>query len=110
MPTPLASSRRAYDPLKDFEPIALLTVTAMTTAVHPSVPATTLGELVAHIKANPGKLSYGTAGAGSFNHLTGEMLKSLTGITGHLAGKLRILAVSSPNRISALPDVPAAQI
>jgi tripartite-type tricarboxylate transporter receptor subunit TctC len=46
-------------------------------AVHPSVPVGTLKELIAYAKANPGKLSYGHAGVGSIQHLTGELLKSL---------------------------------
>ena len=49
--------------------------------MHPSVPATNLKELIAHIKANPGKMSYGSAGHGSLNHLTGELFKLRAGIT-----------------------------
>ena len=49
-------------------------------AVHPSVPVKTLAELVAHVKANPGKVSYGHVGIGSTNQLTGELFKSLAGI------------------------------
>jgi len=48
-------------------------------AVHPLVPAQTLRELIAYAKANPGKLSYGHAGVGSIQHLTGELFKSLAG-------------------------------
>ena len=56
-----------------------MAVTTFAIAVHPSVPARTLAELVDHAKANPGKLSYGSPGVGTLNHLTGELLKSLTG-------------------------------
>jgi tripartite-type tricarboxylate transporter receptor subunit TctC len=69
------------DPMKDLVPISMVAITGFGIAVHPSVPAQTLMELVSYVKANPGKLSYGSAGAGTFNHLSGELLKSLTGIT-----------------------------
>jgi tripartite-type tricarboxylate transporter receptor subunit TctC len=69
------------NPMKDLVPISMVAITAFAIAVHPSVPAQTLTELVAYIKANPGKLSYGSAGAGTMNHLSGELLKSLAGIT-----------------------------
>ena len=49
--------------------------------MHPSVPAKDLKELVAYVKANPGKMSYGSAGHGSLNHLTGELFKLRTGLT-----------------------------
>src|SRR6266705_788351 len=71
-------SRPAYDPLKDLEPIANLVLAAFAFAIHPSVPARTLKEFIDYARANQGKLSYGHAGVGSLNHLTGEMLKSLT--------------------------------
>jgi tripartite-type tricarboxylate transporter receptor subunit TctC len=76
----LLKNRPLYDPLKDLEPISGVAITAFAIAVHPSVPAHNLAELVAYAKANPGKLSYGTAGHGSLNHLTGELFKSRTGI------------------------------
>src|ERR1700682_4779508 len=69
------------DPMKDLVTVALVAMTCFGIAVHPSVPAQNLKELVAYVKANPGKLSYGSAGAGTLNHLSGELLKSLTGIT-----------------------------
>jgi len=73
----VATNRANYDPVGDFDPIALLGVTALTIAVHPSVPAKTLLELIAYGKANPGKLSFGSSGAGAMTHLTGELFKSL---------------------------------
>jgi tripartite-type tricarboxylate transporter receptor subunit TctC len=77
---PVAAAHTPYDPIKDFEPIAILVVTAFAVAVNPSLPVRTLPELIAYAKANPGKLSFGSAGVGSGNHLTGELIKSLTGI------------------------------
>src|SRR6185295_8371831 len=76
----LLKSRPLYDPLKDLEPISNIAVSPFGLAIHPSVPARTLPEFIAYAKANPGKLSYGHAGVGALNHLTGEMLKSLAGI------------------------------
>jgi tripartite-type tricarboxylate transporter receptor subunit TctC len=69
---PIASSQPQYDPVKAFETIALLGITAVCIAVHPSVPVQTLHELIAYAKANPGKLSYGSAGSGTMTHLTGD--------------------------------------
>lgn len=65
-----------YDPEKDLQPISLLAVGAQMLAIHPSVPASNLKEFVAHVRNNPGKLSYGSVGAGSGSHLTMELLKS----------------------------------
>src|ERR1700730_17533754 len=68
-----------YDPLKELEPVLNLVVSAFALAIHPAVPARTLKEFIDYAKGNPGKVSYGHAGVGSLNHLTGELLKSLTG-------------------------------
>jgi tripartite-type tricarboxylate transporter receptor subunit TctC len=59
----------------------MVAITCFGIAIHPSVPAQNLKELIDYVKANPGKLSYGSSGAGTMNHLSGEMFKSLTGIT-----------------------------
>lgn len=75
----LLKSQPLYDPVKDLEPIAAVAANVLCIAVHPSVPAQTLKELIAYAKANPGKLSYGHAGVGSIQHLTGELFKSLAG-------------------------------
>src|SRR5262245_40459493 len=69
-----------YDVAKDFTPIINVAISPYALAVHPSVPARTLGEFIAYAKANPGKLSYSSAGVGSASHLAGEMLKSRAGI------------------------------
>ncbi|NYT23837.1 tripartite tricarboxylate transporter substrate binding protein [Alcaligenaceae bacterium] len=64
-----------YDPVKDFEPITMAMSMPNLFVVHPSVPVKTVEELIAYIKANPGKLRYGHPGAGTTGHLSGEMLK-----------------------------------
>ena len=69
-----------YDPVKDFTPIMRTIDVNYVLVVHPSVPATTVAELVAHAKANPGKLAYGSAGSGSLPHLATELFKAGTGI------------------------------
>ena len=78
----LLKARPLYDPNKDLDPIMQLAVGSLCFAVHPSVPARALDELVAYIKANPGKVSYGHVGVGSTNHLVGELFKSVAGIPG----------------------------
>ena len=75
----LLKSRPLYDPVKDLDPIASVATYFLGIAVHPAVPVQTLKELVAYAKANPGKLSYGHAGVGTIQHLTGELFKSLAG-------------------------------
>jgi tripartite-type tricarboxylate transporter receptor subunit TctC len=76
---PIALTSLGYDPLKDFAPIAVITVVPTAVAVHPSLPARNLKQLIAFAKSNPGKLSYGSAGAGSITNLTGELFKKLGG-------------------------------
>jgi tripartite-type tricarboxylate transporter receptor subunit TctC len=78
----LLKSRPLYDPVKDLDPIASIAANVLCIAVHPSLPVRTLEELVAYAKANPDKLSYGHAGVGSIQHLTGELFKSLAGTPG----------------------------
>jgi tripartite-type tricarboxylate transporter receptor subunit TctC len=75
----LLKSKPLYDPVKDLDPIAGVAANVLCIAVHPTVPAQTLKELIAYAKANPGKLSYGHSGTGSIQHLTGELFKSLAG-------------------------------
>ena len=69
-----------YDPLKDLVPVTQFTDGTLLIAVHPSVPAKSIQELVAHAKQNPGKLSWGTAGVGSFGHLICEAFKLQAGM------------------------------
>ena len=127
-----------FDPIKDFTPVSQITQTYLVLVTHPSMPRS-MKELIAHAKANPGKLNYGHPGVGVAPHLIGELMKSATGIDivfiaykGDAqtvpamianeiqfeftppatiaqqvkAGKLRGLAVSSPTRSKAFPDLP----
>ena len=69
-----------YDPIKDFAPITLVARVSNLLVVHPSVPATSVRELIAYAKANPGKLNFTSVGSGSTPHLSAELLKMLAGI------------------------------
>jgi tripartite-type tricarboxylate transporter receptor subunit TctC len=69
-----------YDLAKDFTPIVNVAISPYALVVNPSVPVHSLKELIAYAKANPGKLSYGSAGIGSASHLAAELLKSKAGI------------------------------
>ena len=70
-----------YDSIKDFTPITLAGASPLILAVHPSIPAKNVKELVALAKARPGQLSYGTAGVGSSGHLAGALFETMTGTT-----------------------------
>jgi len=139
----ILKARPLYDPMHDLDPISNIAVSPFALAINPSIPATTLREFIDYDKARPGTLSYGHAGVGSLNHLTGELFKSLAALpdllqvpyrgsgpattdalAGHVAmvtpavtgqliefhrtGKLRILAVTSPRRLVAAPELPTA--
>jgi tripartite-type tricarboxylate transporter receptor subunit TctC len=76
---PVIAAHAPYDPLRDLQPIAVITASYTSIAVTPSLPVATLRELIDHAKANPGKLSYGSAGVGSMSQMTGELFKTLAG-------------------------------
>jgi len=69
-----------YEFEKDFDPVTLMVLTTLVLAVHPSVPARTMSELVALIKANPGKYSYASPGTGTPGHLVGEQFRLSLGL------------------------------
>ena len=73
-------SNVGYDPRKDFSSIGRIATAPNTLVVHPSFPAKSVQELIAYAKANPGKVSYGSAGIGTVSHVCGEYFASATGI------------------------------
>jgi len=128
-----------FDPLKDFKAVGQTISLPMAFAVHPSVPAKSIQELIALARAKPGEIAYGTPGAGTTHHVVAEMLKLSAKINivhapfqgeapaitaaagGHIpmvfvnasaiapfakSGKIRALAVTTPERAEVLPDVP----
>ncbi len=132
-------SRLPYDSMKDFSFVAMVASTPLMLVVHPSTPASSVRELIALLKASPGKYSYGSSGNGTIVHLSAEMLKSSAGVDAlHVpykgsnpataailggevtfvfstmppaianvkGGRLRALAVTTPKRSGAAPEVP----
>lgn len=135
----LESKTINYSLEKDFAPISMVGAVPLVFLVHPSVPATTLSELIAYAKSRPGYLTYASSGAGAPQRMAAELFKRAAGVDmlhvpykgsgqamadlmggqvltmvetvpaaqGFIkANKLRALAVTTPERISMLPDVP----
>jgi tripartite-type tricarboxylate transporter receptor subunit TctC len=73
-------AKMPYDHVKDFAPVILVAAVPNVLVVHPSVPATTVAELVAYAKANPGKLNFASSGSGTSIHLAGELFKVMAGV------------------------------
>jgi tripartite-type tricarboxylate transporter receptor subunit TctC len=73
-------ARIGYDPFRDFVPVALVAEVPNVLVVNPSVPASSVQELIALAKAKPGYLSFGSGSTGSTGHLAGELFKSLAGV------------------------------
>jgi tripartite-type tricarboxylate transporter receptor subunit TctC len=69
-----------YDPVRDFEPVSLLAKQSFALAVHPSLPATTVKQVIALAKARPGQMIFSSAGAGTGTHFSGEQFKALAGV------------------------------
>jgi len=91
-----------YDALKDFLPVGAASRSSYMLAVHPSVPARTLPELIAFAKANPGRLNYASSGTGNTNHLAGELFNLLAGT--------RIVHVPYKGGAPALQDLVAGRV
>jgi len=136
---PSLYSKMSYDPQKDLAPITLAGVTPLILVVNPASPLHSVADIVKEAKAHPGAISFASAGNGSVQHLSGELVKVLTStdmvhvpykgaapaltdvLSGQVtmffsgmppamphvkSGKLRALAVTTPKRSPAAPDVP----
>jgi len=77
---PSLQSKLPYDYGRDFTPITLVALTKAAIVAHPSMPFSDLKGMVEYARANPGKLTYGSSGVGTANHLLGEMLQSVAGV------------------------------
>ena len=100
--TPARVAKLPYDPIKDFSFLSRVGGNPNVLMAHASLPARTLQELIAHAKANPGKLSYGSSGVGASPHLSIELLKMMAGIN--------IVHVPYKGAAPALADVMGGQI
>jgi tripartite-type tricarboxylate transporter receptor subunit TctC len=118
---PTLYKKISYDPVKDFQPVAMLAHLPFILVVNNDLPAKTLAEFIAYAKANPGKLSYGSGGVGASHHLYGELFKSLTGIemthvpyrgtvpalNDLIAGHIQVLFSDAP---PSLPQIKAGKV
>jgi len=116
--SPLLYAQPGFDPVKDFDPVILVARVPFLLVVHSSVPASSVKELIALAKAQPGKITYGSSGNGSTNHLAGEMFKTMSGVdilhvpykgvaavlTDMLGGRIQVVFASVPSVRSQLKD------
>ena len=77
---PALYAKLPYDAVKDFAPIVFVAATPYVLSVHPSLPVTTVKQLIAFAKSRPGQLNYASAGNGSTHQLSGELMKTMAGI------------------------------
>ena len=95
--SPAIYRKLPYDPVKDFEPVVYTHVVPLLLAVHPSVPAKSVAELVTWIKANPDKANYASSGTGSSLHMAAELFMGMT--------KTKMLHVPYKGSSAAHPDL-----
>jgi tripartite-type tricarboxylate transporter receptor subunit TctC len=99
---PFSFAKLPYDVKKDFAFITLVVRVPEVLAVHPSLPVSSLAELIAYAKANPGKVNFGSAGGGSITHLAGELLKA--------EAKLDLVHVPYKGAAPAVTDLVGGQV
>jgi tripartite-type tricarboxylate transporter receptor subunit TctC len=114
-----------YDPVKDFSAVAVFAYSSTSIVANASLPVRTLGELIAYAKANPGKLSYGSAGNGSITNLAGELFKLRAGgldivhvpykgigqaVTDLIGGQIPLISANATAQILELHRAGKAQI
>jgi tripartite-type tricarboxylate transporter receptor subunit TctC len=118
---PLMRSQMPYDPARDFVPVSLAARATNVLVVQPALPAKSVAELVAFAKARPGALNYGSAAAGTANHLAAELFKAMAGIelvrvpykgtssvlNALLAGQVQLIFANS---VSVTPQVRAGRL
>ncbi len=109
---PLLQPKMPFDIFKDLQPVTLATWTPHVLVVHPSVPASTVKELIAHARAYPAKLGFASVGPGSGQHLAGELFKSMAQVDivhvpfqGSAPAVNAMLGGHVGMMIGALPDV-----
>jgi len=114
-------SRLGYHPLRDFAPVTRLVMVANVLTVHPSLPVRTVKEFTALAKARPGQLRYGSAGAGTSQHLSGELFDMMAGtkmvhvpykggvaaMTDLMGGQIELAFENAPN---AVPHIKAGKL
>ncbi|WP_265307597.1 Bug family tripartite tricarboxylate transporter substrate binding protein [Verminephrobacter eiseniae] len=114
-------SQLPYDPIKEFAPLTIAVRMPIVVVVHPSLPVKSVPELLAYAHAHPGKLSYGSSGVGTSQHLAGELFKSMTkasilhipyrgggpAMNDLLANQIGLMFVQLP---SALPQIQAGKV
>lgn len=119
--SPSLYSKLNYDPARDFAPVARVASIQNVMLVHPSVPAKTLKEFIQLARSNPGKLNFGSGGAGTTNHLASELLKSLAHINmvhvpykgsgqamlGLIGGQVDMVVIAVP---PAVPQIQAGKV
>src|SRR3989442_1792422 len=118
---PGAGGKLGYDPVKDFAPVALVAIQPNILVVNPSVPVSSVKELIALAKAKPGALNYASSGSGAAAHLAGELFKAMTGVemvhipykgaqpalTDVIAGQAQLMFATSA---SAIPYIKAGRL
>jgi tripartite-type tricarboxylate transporter receptor subunit TctC len=118
---PNVQKKVPYDPVKDFEPVSLVASAPLLVVVHPSLPVTSVKQLIALAKAKPGQLNYASNGVGSSTHLATEMFKMMTGTkmvhvpykglsaatTDLLSGQVQVMFSSA---VAMMPQVKAGRL